>query len=309
MHRKIIVTTSINPPTEALLKFAKMKNWKLLVVGDLKTPKDFRIDNAIYMGPDEQEKSYKKLSDLIGWNCIQRRNIGFIRALELGAEAIATVDDDNIPYSDWENRDYIGRPIVVSEFNLTEEIFDPISVTEHKKLWHRGFPLQALRNRNLGVQKTKKTLEFDVDAGFWNGDPDIDAFCRLEHYPDVEFDASNFPFTSNRIGPFNSQNTILSRRAIKEYFCFPGVGRMDDIWGSYLLQARGYKCVYTEASVFQDRNVHDLTKDLVGEFLGYENNLEFARQVQLDPEIALTKFIPQKSLEAFNEYRRLADER
>ena len=43
-----IVTTTINPPTEALIKYSKFKNWKLVVVGDLKTP----------------EKKYKKLKIL-----------------------------------------------------------------------------------------------------------------------------------------------------------------------------------------------------------------------------------------------------
>tara|TARA_Y100000389_G_C17456648_1_gene518601 strand:- start:1669 stop:1788 length:120 start_codon:yes stop_codon:yes gene_type:complete len=33
-----IVTTTINAPTEALIKYSKFKEWKLIVVGDLKTP-------------------------------------------------------------------------------------------------------------------------------------------------------------------------------------------------------------------------------------------------------------------------------
>ena len=39
----------------------------------------------------------KKLSQLIGFNCIERRNFGFLLAKKLGAEIIATIDDDNIP--------------------------------------------------------------------------------------------------------------------------------------------------------------------------------------------------------------------
>ena len=36
--KKYIVTTTIQPPTEATLKFTEKKDWKLIVVGDTKTP-------------------------------------------------------------------------------------------------------------------------------------------------------------------------------------------------------------------------------------------------------------------------------
>ena len=41
---------------------------------------------------------------------------------------------------------------------------------------------------------------------------------------------------------------------------------MDDIWSSYYLEACGFNVVYTKATVFQDRNVQDLTKNLKEEF-------------------------------------------
>lgn len=100
--KKYIVTTTINPPTEATLKFLSKKDWTLIVVGDLKTPHNlYKKLNCIYLHPDEQEKKYRKLSDIIGWKTIQRRNIGFVEAFRLGADVIATVDDDNIPYENW----------------------------------------------------------------------------------------------------------------------------------------------------------------------------------------------------------------
>ena len=37
---KFIVTTTIQPPTEATKKFSQMDGWKLVVVGDKKTPHD-----------------------------------------------------------------------------------------------------------------------------------------------------------------------------------------------------------------------------------------------------------------------------
>ena len=36
--KKVIVTTTINPPTEAILRFDAMTDWDLVVIGDKKTP-------------------------------------------------------------------------------------------------------------------------------------------------------------------------------------------------------------------------------------------------------------------------------
>ena len=42
LHDKWIVVTSIAQPTEQVKKLAVVEGWKLLVVGDSKTPKDWR---------------------------------------------------------------------------------------------------------------------------------------------------------------------------------------------------------------------------------------------------------------------------
>ena len=52
------------------------------------------------------------------------------------------------------------------------------------------------------------------------------------------------------------------------YAVLPFVGRMDDIWGGYLLQARFPDCVvYGPPTVYQARNEHDLVRDLEGEMI------------------------------------------
>ena len=76
--KKIIVTTTINSPTEAIRKFDNMPDWKLIVVADKKTPKNYKLKNGIFLSTLDQMKIDKKLSNVIGWNCIERRNFGFI---------------------------------------------------------------------------------------------------------------------------------------------------------------------------------------------------------------------------------------
>jgi hypothetical protein len=300
--KKYIVTTTINEPTKAIKKFDNLKDWNLIVAGDLKTPKNYKLKNGTYLSPKDQEKINKKLSKLIGWNCIQRRNFAMIAAYKKGADLIATIDDDNIPLPNWGKNLLINKKVEIKKFITNEHAFDPLSVTNHNHLWHRGFPLQILKNKNK-FNKIKKINEnFDVQADFWNGDPDIDAICRMEHSPECKFKDSIFPFTSNKFSPFNSQNTYLKRRVIKHYFLFPHIGRMDDIWASYYVEAKGFKVVYNKPSVYQLRNIHDLTKDMIKEYIGYENNLKLIKEIKKKPN-NINKFLPKKSWEAFKLYQ------
>ena len=95
-----IATTTINKPTKALKLFAKNKNCKLIVSLDKKSKK-FHLKNSIVLNTKYQEKKWPRLSKLVGWNCIQRRNFAILEAFERGAEIVALIDDDNIPYKNW----------------------------------------------------------------------------------------------------------------------------------------------------------------------------------------------------------------
>jgi hypothetical protein len=300
--KKVIVTTTIYPPTEAIEKLQAMKDWDLVVVGDLKTPADYRLTRGIYVSPAEQEKYDPALSKAIGWNCIQRRNFGFLWAKDLGADVVAVVDDDNIPLDGWGQDLLVGKEVEVDYYETDLPAFDPLGATNHGHLWHRGYPLQLLPMRQYG-RKSRKTVRVDIQADLWNGDPDVDAICRLEHAPKCEFDPSAFPMAANKMGPFDSQNTFLRPEVLGDYFVMPHVGRMDDIWAGYLVQAKGFRVVYSKPSVFQDRHPRDLLCDLRGEYLGYENNLRLVEDVSRDPDSILA-YLPGRTAWAFELYRR-----
>ena len=300
--RKVIITTTINPPTEAIRLFARMADWELVVIGDKKTPIPYRLKRGIYVSPEEQEKYDKGLSDALGWNCTQRRNIGLLLAHDMGADVVALVDDDNLPYKDWGQNLLVGRKVKAKCYETGLPAFDPVGATNHKQLWHRGFPLQLLPKRDYSKVK-EQTIQPDVQADLWDGDPDIDAVCRMEHAPECKFDPVAFPIASNKLGPFNSQNTFLSGKILKDYFLFPHVGRMDDIWAAYYLQAKGYKVVYGKATVYHQRNLHDSIKDMRQEYPGYENNLKLISDLAADPERILW-YLPSESARAFHLYRK-----
>jgi hypothetical protein len=301
---KAIVTTTIFPPSEATKKFIEMEGWTLFVAGDKKTPHEeyLKYPNIKYLTPEYQEETWPELSDLIGWNCIQRRNLAYVEAYRQGATVIASVDDDNIPLPGWGQNLLLGQEVPALKFKpLRHPVFDPISATSYKSLWHRGYPLAWLQGKNDHAVEQSVTPVVDVQADFWNGDPDIDAICRIEHNPLCDFtNEACFPFFSDAPSPFNSQNTFFTRKSIKDFFLFPGVGRMDDIWGAYHCQSQGHRVVYSKPTVYQARNEHDLMIDFSKEICGYE----LAHKVAID---SVQKYIPEKSWTAFKAYQSVLD--
>ena len=304
-----IVTTTINEPTEATKRYAKLaleKNWKFYVVGDTKTPHNLyeTLEGVTYLHPDYQEKKYKELSDCIGWKSIQRRNIGFVEAYKEGDhQIIATIDDDNIPYSDWGTKLTVNKKINVNHYKGNTYVFDPISPTSYSdKIWHRGFPLEYVPERKKALLHQDREVEVKVQADFWNGDPDIDAMARLTVKPYCDFNSERgiFPFTSKNIHPFNSQNTFLSRDVIPHYAVWPHVGRMDDIWGGYYLQTKidPNQIIFNKASVYQNRNEQDLIINLKNEIIGYRKTLPWI----LNGCTLSSEYIPDETLKFLETY-------
>lgn len=302
---KFIVTTTIYKPSLAMKKFSNFKDWNLIVVGDKKTPHDYYKFNKklIYLSPSDQVKIDKKLSSLIGWNCIQRRNFGYILAYKLGADIVATVDDDNVPLNNWGKDLHLNKKKDFNYFKTNLLVFDPLSIFKFKKrIWHRGYPVELLKEEQKLI-RTKKILKPDVQANLWNFNPDIDAFNRACISDKNYVFNLKKAYTSNKISPFNSQNTIISRKALKNYFLFPHIGRMDDIWASYYLQAKGFKVVFDKPSVKQIRNQHDIIKDFQEEIIGYYNNLKLIKSLKKDSE-NIKKFLPKNSYNAFIQYKK-----
>jgi hypothetical protein len=306
--KKYIITTTINEPTEATVKFCRIadkKDFTFVIIGDTKTPhKSYQnlvdvYNNVVYLTPEQQDELYPDLSKIIGWKTIQRRNIGFVYAYQNGADIVATVDDDNIPYDSWGDNILLGQEIEIDEFeNLSCPYFDAISTTEHNDLWHRGFPIEHLQVKNNIEYKGKVKITPLVQAEFWDGDPDIDAICRLSKKPIVKFKSFE-PFTTKQLTPFNSQNTFLHRSVLKHYSVFPYTGRMDDIWGSYVMQHHfPNSVIFAKASVYQARNPQDLVRNLENEVIGYRNTLQL-----LDNIKDYWGLLPDKTVEYFNIYQ------
>lgn len=299
-----IVLTTIHEPTEAILRFAKMHDWKFYVVGDKKTPHESYMNtssnygedvNWLYLTPTEQEVINKPLSDFIGWNTTARRVMGIVQAYRDGAEIIALVDDDNVPLDNWGKNVKVGKKFCGVQYQTHEPVFDPLYAY---KFWHRGFP--PLLERDVTTVVIPELLDVLVQADLWLGAADTDAICNimLENCNINKIDADTVGyFSCKTISPFNSQNTFLHRLIIPDYWFLPRVGRMDDIWASFMLQKKYPGCVvYGPPSVYQKRNPHNYIKDLEDEMLGYKHSLDLIRGTYTPPELDQFVELYQKAL-------------
>ena len=281
-----ICTTTINGVTEAMGKFiaiAEDRDWDVIVAGDTITPGDVWREAEVahpcvtYLDLGQQRHLAQELSDLIGPRCIQRRNFAMLAAARRDdVDVVAVVDDDNIPYPSWGKNLAVGCEVPVIQYPAVVA-FDPLSVTRNRHVFqetplrHRGFPVQLWR-----PEPEVTSMIPLVQADLWDGEPDVDAITRMVGGGelDMRYEGRSF-FTGSVPGPFNSQNTFLHRSVLPYYFLFPDVGRMDDIWASYVMQKLvPNSVIYGPPSVEQVRNPHDLSKDLMNEVLGYQHTLD-----------------------------------
>lgn len=179
-----------------------------MVGGDVNTPPGYELEHGQHFGPATQESHDQELRDTIGRNCIQPRNIRVLLALDAGAEIVALVNDDNIPQAPWGKHIVSGDRGECWDYDVAEPAFDPIGSTNYPALWHPGFPLPLLTDRNYSRVRSR-LVKVDIQADFWNGDPGAGAICRMEHAPECRFHTDSFPIAFTAPLPFRSQNTFF----------------------------------------------------------------------------------------------------
>lgn len=275
---------------------------RIVVIGDIKTPtgtasfcNSLSTSSGIeisYYDVQSQKRFLKQYPDLdehIPYNSIDRRNIGILEAYNHGADIIITIDDDNFILPDHDfiachgivgtTCDYISVHSATGWFNVCTLLNEKNSYP----IFHRGYPLdQRWRKGSIELNKAKGKVV--VNAGLWIDAPDIDAITWLDLPISVtSYKASEF---KNGVGlsrgtwcPFNSQNTAIARDVIPAYFLSPCIGRYDDVWASYIVQAItdhiGGTVHFGYPVVRQKRNPHNYFADLDNERMGMELTPKF----------------------------------
>ena len=126
--KRFIVITSIFPPTDAVKKFARLEGWRLIVVGDKKTPRDWFWEGVQFISDRAQKRLNYEILGKLPWNHYARKMIGYLFAIENGAEVIVDTDDDNIPHKNWE------LPSFHQPYNLTLPAQGFVNIYKYKSI-------------------------------------------------------------------------------------------------------------------------------------------------------------------------------
>lgn len=307
MKKICIVITSINEPTRAVVDFSKLNEVNVIVIGDKKSPIDYDCANVNFLNIGDQVNLNFSIIKHLPFNHYCRKMIGYLIALEEGADYIYDTDDDNIPSEDW----YIP----VSE-NVNKLIIGPkgfVNIYNYfttRKIWPRGLPLNKINSTEqleiVNIEESNDNIV--IWQGLADKDPDVDAIYRFTIGEECVFEKKEpILLNSNVWSPFNSQNTIFRRDVVILMYLPATVSfRFTDILRSYvavsILNCFNLKICFFSATVFQIRNFHDLYKDFDSEVVMYLNSefimLELAKII--DSNLSISENL-------LNAYRRLME--
>jgi STELLO glycosyltransferases len=275
-REKAIVVTTIQLPTAGVRRLTELRpDWFFVVVGDRATPVDWHWPGVEYLSMEAQQ-GLGEFARALPPNHYARKNLGYLQAMRRGAEVIYETDDDNLPY------DHLLATVERQVSGPSCEQQGWVNVYRHftdMRVWPRGFPLELL-NAAFQVKlatRPRAKVVCPIQQFLADGDPDVDAIFRLTQSQVIRFRPGTLILGPGSYSPFNSQNTIWWEEAFPLLY-LPGhvPFRMTDIWRSYVAQTclyrAGHYLAFREATVFQDRNAHDLLRDFRDEVPGYLNN-------------------------------------
>jgi hypothetical protein len=274
MHKTIVIT-SIYPATPSVRKWADMTGWKVIVVGDRKTPPDWCCPPAMYLSVIEQESAPFRITRTLPWNHYARKLMGYLFAIGQGADIIVDTDDDNMPKPDWALPDFDGT------YPLTAQHRGFVNVYRYftdQHIWPRGFPLNrvcdpAAHLCDSGIQP--EAVAIGIWQGLADGDPDVDAVYRMTVNTPCFFNTKPpVVLDTGTVSPFNSQNTAFIKPVFPLLYLPSCVSfRSTDIIRSLVAQpilwSAGYLLGFTQATVVQNRNDHHYLSDFESEIPCY----------------------------------------
>lgn len=305
----------LNNYARQIIKEGRIDSCLMIVISDMKTKPElfqrcFELRrkgiNILCPTLEETEVYLKKIGpifQIVPYNSCNRRNIGFLMALEEGCDYIISMDDDNycrpqeIFFKEHEVvcQDPMEMDAVYSSngwFNICDLI-----ETDFSSVYPRGFPYHA-RFQSPVVNYRKEKSQIHINAGLWLKDPDIDTINWMT-YPvkGLRFKGKSFLLGKDTWTPINTQNTALHREAIVSYYYFQNehlikgmpIKRHGDIFSGYFVQAccrhLGYRIRVGTPVVDHIRNPHHYLSDLTGELPGIwmmEDILPWLKEVKLE---------------------------
>lgn len=246
----------------------------MIVVGDRKTPDVYSARPCEYLSINRQ-RSLSELASFLPVDHYARKNIGYLYALKSGFERIVETDDDNIPRDNFLSR---HSPVVMAQSLASPGWSNVYRYFSNSPIWPRGYPLEYLTSHGRLEPLPAREVYAPIQQGLADDNPDVDSVYRMTGALPVTFEKRDDIALGKGVWcPFNSQNTTWFKDAfpllyLPSYCSF----RMTDIWRSFVAQRILWECdaslLFHNATVWQERNAHDLLKDFRDEIPGYLNN-------------------------------------
>lgn len=208
----------------------ELKNCHLIVVEDSETSK-IKIPNKNFLSINHF--TWKDIDSDLGensWIIARRnagiRNYGFLKAHEMGADVIITLDDDCLP----EDKDFVKKHLQNLELHSPQNW--QATYPNSKWMFTRGFPYSVRSKNTIGLSH-----------GLWSGALDLDGKTEIK-LPKLLSEKSYPPITqfipNGYFYPMCSMNLAFKRDIVPIMF-FPMMGfdphgkswgfdRYDDIW-------------------------------------------------------------------------------
>ena len=273
--RSVIVITTINKLNQNIINYdlkSKKMNWKFVVIGDKKTPKNFLLKYGNYYSFQDQKKLNFKFSKICPPNSYARKNIGYLISF-LENDIIIETDDDNYPKKGFfldrtnihktkkiENKSWIN---IYKIFNKNKEI-----------IWPRGLPLDEIDSNKIKISKTKKLGQFSLQQGVADTNPDVDAIFRIVNKRiNIKFKSIKISLGKS-LSTFNSQNTTWFKDIFPlMYLPVTCPMRCTDIWRSLvvlkIMKTNRQNILFFGTDMYQKRNAHNLLDDFEQEIKLY----------------------------------------
>ena len=324
MNKKCIVITTINRPTEQILYYTNIPDWKLIVVGDSKTEdSNYKNINCIYLGLEEQKDLFPSFYDKIPLKSYTRKMFGYLYAIKNQYSVIYDTDDDNVFLGDINNYN-IKRPIKscsqIGFVNLYK-----IFTREH--IWPRGIPPD---HQSINIEPELSDLKLNMDyaiiQGLVNNDPDVDAYYRINiNNSEFSFEKdSGYDVVLNKgaVCPFNTQNTFWIDTSMFYALYLPTTVsfRYTDILRGFValfqLWKKNKTIKFTLPTAFQKRNEHDLQKDYESEVSMYETANKVIELLSTNQNstisemyliLAENKIVDKSEIDILNEWMKLIE--
>jgi chorismate mutase len=267
---------------------------KIVVIPDKKTPEQLykkcrqfadKGFNILCPTLTEQEDYLKKLgrfAELVPYNSDNRRNVGYLMALESGASVLFSIDDDNYcigeTYATVASvcEDAVTLPAAHSS-NGWFNFCDMLAIQPNYRVYPRGFPYHK-RHQDPAITFKNETGPVRMNVGLWLQEPDLDAMTWLALPVRAKtFTGKPVLLGHDTWGPINTQNTALHRDLVVSYYFvrmgYPLAGmpidRFGDIFSGYLSQAcvrhMGHRIRVGDPVADHKRNAHNHLRDAAGE--------------------------------------------